>query len=58
MCLEVDHVTQMCTNMAGINSLTSRENDLYQRSNGDNSLIDGNPHNKSRAAYKIDEGPT
>ena len=29
MCLEVDHVTQMCTNMAGINSVTSRENDLY-----------------------------
>ena len=28
MCLEVDHVTQMCTNMAGINSVTSRENDL------------------------------
>ena len=29
MCLEVDHVTQMCTNMAGINSMTSRENDLF-----------------------------
>ena len=27
-------------------------------SNEDNSLIDGNPHNKSRAAYKIDKGPT
>ena len=31
---------------------------IYQRSNGDNALIDGNPHNKSRVAYKIDKGPT
>ena len=27
-CLEVDHVTKICTNMAGINSVKSRENDL------------------------------
>ena len=32
MCLEVDHVTKMCTNMAGINSVTSRENDLLMES--------------------------
>ena len=32
MCLEVDHVTKMCTNMAGINSVTPRENDLLMES--------------------------
>ena len=26
--LEANHLTQMCTNMAGIYSVTSRENDL------------------------------
>ena len=31
---------------------------IYNRSNWDNSLIYGNPHNKSRAAYKIDKKPT
>ena len=32
MSLEVDHVTKMCTNMAGINSVTSRENDPLMES--------------------------